>query len=106
MAEGLRDLQAVVDTSENLPESPTTAYGSCTPRDPDDPWVSCLPARLAIRIGASPSRLRLPFSKFSGGVPHAGVSPGQLLGLALWFAWADGQGPYAVDVTLDDLRFE
>lgn len=68
--------------------------------------MSCLPARLSISVEKSPSAVRLPFSKFSGGLPHDGVNPGQLLGFALWFDWVPGQEPYTLDVILDDVSFE
>lgn len=106
MIGGYEALDIVVRTSENTPGFPTTVDGSCEPDDPDDPFAGCLPAFRRVVVGMAPTRMTLPFSSFTGGVPHADIDPSQLLGIGLYFDWEPGQEPYDIQVTLGGLSFE
>jgi hypothetical protein len=47
----------------------------------------------------------LKWSDFTGGQPHPGVDPKQLLGFIWYFSWTGpGSTPYAVDITVDDVK--
>jgi hypothetical protein len=101
-----RTLTVYANTRENSPEPPFTETGTCEPADPGDPYRSCLNAYARISVPANRESVRIRFSSFMGGVPHAGVDSGELLAFFLALDWSDSQAPYPIDLTFGDVLFE
>jgi hypothetical protein len=92
-------------TRENQPEPPTTTIGTCVPPDPNAPFASCYPAYTRLTVTATPAPLSIPFASLSSGSPHPSVNPAELLAISFDLGWSSGEAPFAVDLTLSDLRF-
>jgi len=87
---------------QNGPDSSSTStFSSCATCA-----AGCGDPNKVFTVVPGGATISLKWSDFTGGQPHPGVDPKQLLGLIWFFGWT-GQGstPYAVDVTIDDVKF-
>lgn len=95
-----------VQTNSNTAIDATNKKGTCKPTDTTNTYPDCHPSAVDIPVTAEAKTIEVKFSELMGGVPVAAVDGKDIVGLEWSFAWA---GPtdtmYAVDVTLDDVKF-
>jgi hypothetical protein len=66
----------------------------------------CSDPKKTFSVTPDGATVSLKWSDFQGGAPRPGVDPKQLIGLIWYFAWTGaGATPYAVDITVDDVKF-
>jgi hypothetical protein len=71
-----------------------------------DPWGLCLAPTYNVTLGDAAQAVT--WAMMMGGAPVAWdpvASPKEIVGIQFQFPWKDGAMPYAVDVTLDDVKF-
>jgi pectate lyase-like protein len=89
-----------VQTAQNYPVDVASGRGGCQYLHEDTKNSECQPAQVRIEaLTSTPANIDLPWSRFSGGVPNAGVAPDGLLGLELQFQ-CTAQASCAIDVAL------
>jgi hypothetical protein len=97
-------LLLVVATRSNQPVD-GTGPGLCVYTSEATKGTDCVPAQRVITVPASPGRIQLAWSDFSGGKPVAGIEPQGITGLFWLFSWTEGSPLTPVSVTLDDVGF-
>lgn len=95
-----------VQTNSNTAIDAVNKKGTCKPVDAANSYPDCHPSAVDIPVTAEAKTVEVKFADLMGGVPVAAVDGKDIVGLEWSFAWA---GPtdtmYAVDVTLDDVKF-
>lgn len=97
-----------IQTNANYPWQPYPSEhkGACTANTGSDPFAVCRPSITSLMLAASVTFVS--WAQMTGGSPvpwSASLSPAEIVGLQWQFPWSEGRKAYAVDVTLDNLRF-
>ncbi len=101
------DFQLQTNSTYPWEVAPADMKGGCTAPTGMDPWSVCLAPTLSVPLGDAPQTVT--WAQMMGGAPaawDATVSPGEIIGIQWQFPWAEGAVEYAVDVTIDDVKFE
>ncbi len=101
------DLQLQTNADYPWQPRPMDLKGGCTAATVADALALCVaPGLGGIVLAASPQLVT--WAEIMGGMPtawHVSMSPAELLGIQWLFPWSTEFQPYAVDVTLDNVRF-
>jgi hypothetical protein len=84
---------------------PMDMKGGCTAPAGMDPWGVCIAPSINVTLGDAAQTV--PWAMMMGGMPNAWdptTSPKEIVGIQFQFPWKTGAMPYAVDVTLDDVK--
>lgn len=101
-------IQFQLQTNSDYPWEPfpvANMKGGCTAPAGMDPWGSCLAPSINVTLGDAPQAVT--WAMMMGGSPvmwDAAASPKELVGIQFQFPWKEGAMPYAIDVTLDDVK--
>ncbi len=80
--------------------------GSCVPKSNNQYDGTCLDPQTSFVITSTPSTVTLLWADFTGGKPTPNIDPTTITHIAWFFPWTGaGAAPYAVDITIDDLKF-
>jgi hypothetical protein len=81
--------------------------GRCTPTSGDGPYFhpGCTAATMRLSPSSSPTVQRVYWSDLTGGEPDSSPKPTEITSIYWLFPWSAGSPPYALDITLDDLKF-
>jgi hypothetical protein len=85
---------------------PQDLKGACTSMTPSNPWTDCVAPVLNVAI--EPGVQLAYWDAVSGGYPvlwNQSTSPSELLGVQWVFPYDPSQGPYAVDVSIQNVGF-
>jgi len=86
----------------------TTDVGRCTPTsDTNNIYYTpgCTPSSTTFTVPAVPAAQSVAWTSLTGGAPEASVNPKEITSVYWAFAWQDKGTPYAIDFTLDDIKF-
>jgi hypothetical protein len=110
-AMAMNTIEFQAQTNSDYPWQPFVSTngvkGACTAPDPMNAWSVCIaPGKAPITLGTAPQQVM--WADITGGMPTAwtaAMSPSELVGIQWQFPWSEGRAAYAVDVTLDDVKF-
>jgi hypothetical protein len=94
-------------TNSTTPISAATKHGACVATNPANTYADCWDPVAWVLVPATPATVTVRWGEFVGGKPTATVNPAELLGFQWSFNWiaGDAGGPYAANVTIDDIAF-
>jgi hypothetical protein len=85
-----------------------TDVGKCAPtQDTQNQYYApgCTPGATTFAVTATATPVSATWATLTGGAPNATVNPAEITSVAWIFPWVDGQAPYQVDFTIDDISF-
>jgi hypothetical protein len=104
------DFQLQSNTDYPWQPRPMDNKGACTAPMGMDPYGVCIAPTLNVMLSptATPMPQTVTWAMMMGGTPTAWSatdSPKEIVGIQWQFPWGSGKTMYAVDVTLDDVKF-
>jgi hypothetical protein len=98
-----------VHTNANTAAFPVYMKGACPvpagTMPTDDVYMYCHQAGVDVTVPAGGGEVSVTWAQLMGGLPVATVDGKDVVGFEWAFTWAEAGTPYAVDVTIDDIKF-
>ena len=101
----VKEIKLSVQTHATAPIDVANKRGGCVYSSVPTKYSDCVYPSATVAVPPGGGVVEVPWASFVGGKPDAPVDGKSLDGLQWQFPWADGTAEYAVDITIQDVKF-